>query len=100
MYWNCSYIINVVFGWLISAEVSSIKWSGSFCLIPTDKMTTDFIKIKMEKTEKKIRNALVNYIISNDKHWTKEKLKSYSITGLTIIKTEIEIRIAQKKKHS
>lgn len=54
----------------------------------------------MEKTEKKIRDALANYIISNDKHWTKEKLKSYSITGLTIIKTEIEIRIAQKKKHS
>lgn len=52
----------------------------------------------MEKTEKEMRRDLIDYITSNDKRWTKESLAGYSITGLIIIKAEIEVRIAQSKR--
>jgi hypothetical protein len=52
----------------------------------------------MERTEKEIRSDLIDYITSNDKRWTQEDLNKYSITALTIMKTEIEIGMAQSKE--
>lgn len=49
------------------------------------------------KSEAKIRQQLIDYIKANDKHYAKANLDSHSVTALTIIKTEIEIRIAHSK---
>lgn len=43
--------------------------------------------------DEKTRQQLIDYIIANDKNYSKKKLENNSVTALTIIKTEIEIRL-------
>lgn len=47
----------------------------------------------MKNEEQKIRETQVRFILENDKKLTRQELDSYSITALTIIKTELEIKL-------
>lgn len=45
------------------------------------------------KDEQQTRQDLIDYILDNSKSHSKKDLESRSVTGLTILKTEIEINL-------
>ena len=51
------------------------------------------------KDEKEYKKRLIDYIKANSTKYENEDLENSSITGLTIIKTEIEIRLHFGKKN-
>jgi hypothetical protein len=44
------------------------------------------------KDEPNIRQALIDYILLHDRSFVKEKLISYTILDLIVLKTEIELQ--------
>lgn len=52
----------------------------------------------MQNEENKLRAELIEFIRTNDPNYARINLDEYSITALTIIKTEIEIKVNAEKK--
>lgn len=50
------------------------------------------------KDDKEFKKGLIDYIKANGKNYSNEYLDNCSVTTLTIIKTEIEIKLDYSKK--
>jgi hypothetical protein len=57
------------------------------------KVQADRQKKKSLDNEEQIRQALIGYITTNDKKYSKKKLKHCSVTALTLMKVVLEIRL-------